>query len=477
MKKGLYIFFTSIFLLLLLLIFKSAVFYIFSKGNIYNIILMILLILLTLFLYKKKTIKFKKIRFKYIFLILIFLGIGLRLLLLLNSYNYPQSDYQTFYENAIAVSTNLDNINARYISIFPHIGGYIIFLGNIFKLFGSSYNVYIIANIIFDLIGGIFLYKTLENLSSKKAGLIGLATWMICPINIMWCAFCSPVIIFNSLLSVAFFITSLVIKCDINNKKKFLILNLILGFSLGIANIFRPITIIFIIAVSIYYIYTLIFSEDKKILTYLLVIILIFIPYFVVNKVNSIAINNAINQKITSNSVGWNLYIGSNLGSRGMWYQEASIHFGEKSYDYTLSATDIQNYFMKLGIQRYKDNGFDNLKLLDAKFNVFHERIGSYAYNSYFDILNVKHNNIVNLIITLATNVFYYLFIILSIFSFKELKNPKNSKYLIYILFFIGVVISHLIMEANPRYMFPILNVYILIISIYISNIIKFELN
>ena len=476
MKKSIYIFFISIFLLLLILVFKSIVFYSFSTRNIYNIVLIIFLILLILFLYKKNHIKLERIKFKYIFLILIFLGIGLRLLLLLNTYNYPQSDYQTFYENAIAVSTNIDDINSRYISIFPHIGGYIVFLGNIFKLFGSSYNVYIITNIIFDLIGGIFLYKTLENLSSKKAGLIGLTIWMICPINIIWCAFCSPVIIFNSLLNVAFFITSLIIKCDSNNKKKFLTLNLILGFSLGIANIFRPIMIIYIIAIFIYYLYILIFN-NKNVLIYLFAFTLIFIPYFVVNNINNLSTTNLINEEITSNSVGWNLYIGSNISSRGMWYKEASILFREKSYNYSLSATDIQNYFMKLGLQRYEDNGLDNLKLLDSKFNAFHERIGSYAYNSYFDILNIKNSNIINLMVMLVTNSFYYLLVIISIFSFKTLYNDKNSKYLICILFFMGVIISHLVMEASPRYMLPLLNVYILISALWLNKYIKVKLD
>ncbi len=474
MKKGIYLFFVSLFLILLIFILLSVFSYSIISKNIYNLFLIIILTIFFMFILKQNKIKLniKKHNSKYIILIIFVSGLILRLLLLLNEYSYPQNDYERFYISAIAISNNISNLDSKYISIFPHIGGYILFLGKIFKIFGTNYNVYIILNIMFDLMGGFFVFKTLKILSSKKTGVIGLIIYMFNPINILACSLCSPIIIFNSLLSIVFYITSLIIKNNINDKQKFLLLNILLGIVIGITNIFRPIMPIYIISMSIYYIYLFLINKNTKILTYIFALILLIIPYHYITKVNEIMIYKTINLELTNNSIGWNLYIGSNIQNRGMWSEQTGKNFTVKYNDNNMDANQIQNYFMKLGINQYKNNGFNNLKLLGLKFNVFHERLGSYVYNSYFDSLSVQNNNTVKLLVILITNIVYYSFIILPILNFKSICNPTNSKYLVYIVFFIGIVISHLIMEASPRYMFPLINIYILASSICLSKII-----
>ena len=469
MNKKAYYGLIFIFLIIMLLVFKSIFVYNLKNNNIYNLTLILVIITFIYFISKIKKININKKYLKYVTLILIVFGVVLRILLLFNNYKYLENDYKTFYDNALAFSNSIA-LNNKYISIFPHIGGYIIFLGNIFKVFGSNYNIVIITNIIFDLIGSLFIYLTLNKLFSKKVGIIGLLIWLLNPMNIMFCSICSPVIIFNSLLSIIFYITSLIIN---NHTKKNLLLSLLIGILLGIANIFRPIIIIYIIALIIYYIYNLLENcNTKKLLLYIFSALIIILSFSLVNIININNIEKIINLSTAKNTIGWNLYVGSNIDSSGMWSSKLNDNFVRQYNNNDFDANKIQNYFKDMGLKRYINNGVKNISLINTKFNILNERIGSYTYNSYFETLLLEHNKYIKIFIMLFTNLFYFSFIILSIYNIKFFKNINNDKCLIYILFVIGTIISHLIMEVSPRYMLPLLVSYTLTASISIYNII-----
>lgn len=423
---------------------------IFSKASLKFIVLYIVIFAISIviyFLVKKVKIKgiFKKISV-VVLMLLSLLGIVARIYLANISYIEPYSDYATFYENSIYFSENFKFSSTSYIALFPYLTGYMMVLGLFFRIFTACYSNVVIFNLLIDICSAIVIFLTFRKKSFYTA-LLFMTIWLINPINIIWCAFVYPMSITNFFVVLGLCLFEKFEKKS-ENKRKFLIYNIVLGCAFAIGSMFKPIFIIFIIAIFINRIYECVFKSDKNKVVILLSLLLLCCSYGLAR----ISINKGI-EKINgceiSSTQGWTLYLGGNAETGGMWNQSDSDYLYELLEDN--SEKNTQKILKEAAIQRYKDNGVIlNLKLMKNKFIVLTSYLGSYTYEGFNYIQQGISNEIVMKIIKCLLYLVCFMIVASNIYIFMFRKNIENK--LMYMLLAIGLITAHLFVEVSARY-------------------------
>lgn len=435
-------------------------------------ILSIALIYIFCKLNKKYNFINKILENKIIIISLILLAILLRFSLLMFDYNEVYSDEATFYYNAVSLASNLE-INSKYIAVFPYLFGYINILSMFMKVFGTTIYHAITFNIIVDLIGAVFAYLLGKKIfNDKKKGILFLVIWLFNPFNIIWCMKILPINIVNTMIT----ISAYVFECLLSsfNNKRYLIISIILGIIIGISNSFRPIMIIFLIAIFLYYLYLIIFSKYnfKKLL---LSFVLIVLCYSVYNNLNYKLVQDATGYTPSKSGSGWSVYVGSNINSNGEWFLEPKLdEFFAKDEDF--SPSQMHEYFMKERIKNYKSYNLITLsKFMIKKLEVLANDVYSYTYDNFTSSV-INQSKKYNTVFKVYLYCFWFLMFIINIFSiFNITDKNENSRLVFYRMFFIGLVASHLLVEVSPRYFMPMLVLLIILMGFQIEKLMKKE--
>lgn len=448
---------------------------VFSTRNNLGIFLILLLVLAILaYLTWRKLDKIKILltdkNLNRIYLVAIIAGIVLRsLLLCLNYYDITgkYGDYTTFYNNAVAFA-NVTKFNSRYIAMFPYLFGYISALGIFFKIFGHSMLNVTIFNIIMDLIGCFFLNKFLKNTYNNKIAKIGSIIWILNPINILWCVVPAPIIIVNTSILICLYVFSILLK-NITNMKKSIFISILLGITLSLANCFRPIMIIIIISIFIYFIYLII--NNKKIIKNLTIYFLLIISCFLcINKLNLKFVSNSIEENVATSASGWTIYLGSNYNTSGQWASDPRFNKFLSSSDFNANA--VHKFYLNEGINRYKVNGLKNIGLFIKKSQVLGNGMEKTTLDSFNQI--VSFNKDYNPFLHIIMKLYYYLVLIMSLIFYKT-KDNDDDKILCLVLMALGFFTSNLLVEVASRYFLPVMVPLTLISIVSFSRLIDKE--
>ena len=435
-------------------------------------VLSIIIVFIVYKLNKKSSIINKILENKMIIISFILVAILLRFSLLMFDYNEVYSDEATFYYNAVSLASNLE-INSKYIAVFPYLFGYINILSMFMKVFGTTIYHAITFNIIVDLIGAVFAYLLGKKIfNDKKKGILFLVIWLFNPFNIIWCMKILPINIVNTMI----IISAYVFECLLSsfNNKRYLIISIILGIIIGISNSFRPIMIIFLIAIFLYYLYLIIFSKYnfKKLL---LSFVLIVLCYSVYNNLNYKLVEDATGYTPSKSGSGWSVYVGSNINSNGEWFLEPKLdEFFVKDEDF--SPSEIHEYFMEEGIKNYKSYNLITVsKFMIKKLEVLTNDVYSYTYENFTSSV-INQSKKYNTVLKSYLYCFWFLMFIINIFSiFNITDKDENSRLVFYRLFFIGLVVSHLLVEVSPRYFMPMLVPLMILMGFQIEKLMKKE--
>ena len=428
------------------------------KNDLLLFVISLLLIAFLFFIEKKYSITKYILKNKKIIISLIVIGIVLRLLLLLFNYGEVFSDEATFYSNAINLSTHIP-LNNRYIAMFPYLYSYIFLLGNVMKLFTTKFTTVVILNIIMDIAASYFAYLFGKKIKNKEFGIILMLIWLLNPFQILWCMKALPITVVNLCFIISLYIFACLIKQ--NKTINVILLSILLGINLGISNSFRPIFIIFVIAIFLYYLYLIIFlkSNYKNKLISFILIILCFIG---INNSYTKLVSNKTKYNIGGSS-GWTLYLGSNLESNGAWFP--SDEYNELMASDNFNPPDIHNYFKEKAIENYKSYNILNItKLYAKKYSTLTSNLSYYTYENTIGTYTTKK------IIRIILYIFWFILILSNICII--LRKDKNIDDILFIMVLeIGLILSHFLVEVSPRYFIPTLVPIMFIASYTIYNI------
>ena len=451
MIKGLGI----LYFIFMLCLFLSIIIGIFQMGAYYYFVPLVFslisLSLICLLLHKKKL----KINILKIFPILLIIAVILYIILLFLPYNNPFVDYETFYYSATQFSLG-GTYNYKYIALFPHLWGYIYFLGTIFKFFGTNYTIVVGTNIVLNFITAFTLYKILTKLSSKNNAYLGVLFWLFNPINIIWCMFAFGGTAFNAFFAIAIYI--LILLLCANKKKEKIVYAILLGTFLGIANLFRPIIIIMIIAIAIILIYKINTKKNRKKKLTKACFAIILALYLAVGKINNIYLEKEIGYT-PAEYTGFNLYNGSSMESMGSYSLKAGEILNEKLNSEVFDANKIQKDFQELAIENYKDNGMKNIELIIQKFVTLTGNVGGYSWSNVTSMLNIEFSIFIDKVLLCITLFSYYFLLAMNLaFAINTVKTRKILDiYIVLVLFLGGFTIASLFLEVSARYYLPTL--------------------
>lgn len=463
---------------LILLLLLVIIYMFFLKNDFYMSclfsLLIVAIIIIAYKLNKKYNIINKILENKIIVIVLVVLAILLRVLLFLFNYSEVYSDEATFFYNAMSLSSNL-GINNKYIAVFPYLFGYIKFLSVFMKFFGTTLYHAIAFNIIIDLFGALFAYlfgkKTFKD---NKIGILFLLIWLFNPFNIVWCMKILPINIVNTMIIIGLYVFECLLSSFTN--KKYLVISIILGIILGIGNSFRPIIIIILIAIFLYYLYLLKFYQYnlKKIILSFILIILCYSTY---NNLNYKVIEDVTGYTPSKNGSGWSIYVGSNINSNGQWFQEPKLdEFFAKDNDF--SPSEIHKYFLQEGIKNYKNYNLITLsKFMLKKLEVLTNDVYAYTYNNFVGSV-INQSKKYNIVLKYYLYCFWFLMFIINIFGVCNLNDKnENMRVIFYRLIFIGLILSHLLVEVSPRYFMPMFVPLMILMGFQIEKTIKIDNN
>lgn len=415
----------------------------------------ILFIFFIIKLQKKYNIIDKLLNKKIIIISLIILGVLLRILLLKFNHNEFYSDEATYFNDAVHIAKGNNLLLDRYVAVFPYLYSYIVLLSSFMKVFGINVTSMIGLNIIIDLIGAAFSYLFgKEYFNNKKQGLIMLFIWLFNPFQIVWCFKALPINIVNTMFMICLYLFNKLIKKD--KLKNIILISILLGLTLGISNTFRPIFIIFVIAIFVFYLYKIILTKTK-IINYIVSLVIIILCFFSINKLYNSYVTKSVGIDVASSSGGWSIYVGSNLSSNGSWFPSDKLTEFFKESDEEFSTEKIHTYFKNEAINNYKSYGIKKtLILFKNKLKVLTNDTHIYSYKVFKEsIYNI--NYYVNVIFKIFIGVYYLLLLSSNIFVVKYFKKDNIPDILIFtIIVEIGLILSHLLVEVSPRYFLPL---------------------
>ncbi len=368
----------------------------------------------------------------------------------------PLVDYETYFNYAKTLSEGFSAPD-RYVALFPHIFGYSYFLSFFMKLFGTGELLVPVINVIFSVISGILIFRISYKLIDLRAGVFSYILWIFCPSQT----------IYNSLVLSDLFYTTMILAfifiiTELNLTSKALntaLIGILAGFILRLVNITRPIAAILIIAVFIW-LFVLKITEwsskdfRKKWSPFLLMLVLC---YFATGPVWDNYVAKRLLEK-PSSVPGYNIMVGFNMDSLGTWNVTDATNLTNYSNEDGATAVWAQEQMLEDAKEHITSGKIDFLKLFKYKMMTF---LGTDSSGVYYhrDVLTDTKKPLEDL-----SNTFYYMVLILSLFSVPLLgKHSKKTTMSVVLLYIIGLTLAQMLVEVAGRYHYSIIPMLILV--------------
>lgn len=368
----------------------------------------------------------------------------------------PLADYETYFNYAKVLSENFLAPD-RYVALFPHIFGYSWFLSLFMKIFGTGELLVPLINVILSVISGVLIFRISYKLIDIRAAVFSYLLWIFCPSQTIYNSLVLSDLFYTTMiLSFILIITELNLSSLI---KKTALTGIFAGFILRLVNITRPIAAILVIAVFIW-LFALKTREwissdfRKKWNPFLIMLVLC---YFATGPIWDNYITKRLLEEPAS-VPGYNIMVGFNMNSLGTWNLEDSTLLTNYSNEVNATAVWAQEQIMIDAKKHITSGNIDFPRLFKYKLMTF---IGSDSSAVYYhrDVLTDTKKPLEDL-----CNTFYYMVIILSLFSLPALgKYSRKTTMSVVLLYIIGLTLAQMLVEVAGRYHYSIIPMLILV--------------
>ncbi len=286
---------------------------------------------------------------------------------------------------------------------------------------------------------------------------------LVNPFSIIACWCSLNLIVVNFLLLLVITICINIIHKKAN--KKFLLTCFALGIAVTLANYFRPLFSVVLIAMIIILFMRYLKDRDR---TLILGILVMTCTMVILSQITNRAINKIVNENVMNNTGGWNFYVGSNYESKGQWTaSDRDYFFGEITPYYP--ADIAREMIMEKGIERYSDY---SLKMfithIANKMSVLFANEGNAIYDIRY-CLGINNESALYLICSSMVSLYFALIVFGSLFSciFKR----KNDEFILLLrLLLLGFTSAFVLVEVMNRYTFIIYPVLIIITALFVDD-------
>lgn len=368
----------------------------------------------------------------------------------------PFSDYDKYWQTALALANGTEIKDAWYIAMYPHILGTASFLSPFIRLFGESVLMVSIINVILTCFTCVLVFYVCLDMADRKTAAIAALLWALCPCKLMMnsLVFSEPL---YTCLILLFVLMLMKLYKAISVKGCGLLscvfAGLLLGALLQSINIVRPVSIILIIAVFIW----LVALRGKELLdlrlwrSWIFVMLPLLLAYSCLGNLWTSHVTALVGMEPSSIPI-YNIYVGFNESTQGQWSpDDMDLLFSYLSQP-RVTPSQAQESLLPLLKERLF-SGIDYVRLFLSKLMVFlgNDELGGLTYRFTRPESFVKINAII-------CNVFYYGVLLLSVFGLIRMFREKHrSPALLLPLYILGLTLAHLLIEAASRYHYSII--------------------
>lgn len=407
-----------------------------------------------------------KDEYRALFYALLFAGLFARLLWVTLVDTLPMSDFLLYHESALSIVNGQGYRIYGYLSAYEPVG-YPAFLALLYYVFTPDIIVPKLANILLSCLTMILTYVIAKRAFSEKVALIAMLIMAFIPRNITFTSVLSTEITFTVLF------TALNLLVFIRSKGMWAIA--LRGVLTGVLALIKPYMLVYqLIMFAIDYIHTrkLVPSLKSFLLTTALMIVLIS-PWTIRNY---IMFNTLI--PISTNG-GYNIFVNNNSYATGGWQDPFKIpgspilkykHDNDEFWD----EVEVDKLGKRLAFQWIKNHPGDFVRLGFTKlYRAF------IMYNdvewAIYEIEGGKEFKYTKLLNDIAKTVHYVLLTLIAFYFAFLLRDIVKSRIIDYIhliillnlAFYIAIVF---IFEGQPRYSFPLVPLYSIMVSWVFTN-------
>lgn len=371
-------------------------------------------------------------------------------------------DLQFYYHTATQLVYSNFSSHSIYAASFPGTITYPAFLAIFMNIFGVSRFIPVFFNILSIALIGCTTFLFLKKHVSLHWAVAGGLLICLNPMLIVYATTCNAEMLFCCCIFLSFFFYAKAL--DMERTPKQYIWILLAACFCCISSLFRPLTLILLIA---YILWILCFhSTSWRHKTAQITLFLLL--FFLSSQINGMIVKNITGYDAPKRSYGWNLFVGAS--EKGTWNQEDANQFSH-IMGFSRSPTEIQSYFADQAFARYQEMGSDILphclNKLPPWFPYNYVAVSAFLFETP-DLKN--HDEMIHIYKTIFLVYDLPLFglallgsIILMYRCFQ--KQKPHHVALILSFFLLGCFLVLMLIEIAPRYtisyrfLFPVLGI------------------
>lgn len=411
---------------------------------------------------------FKKISSRNMHLFIILGSIILRFIWIYYMKTYPETDFMWYHIKGVELSRGMGFLNGVYPYYTGKIGyptafrpiGYPLTLACLYSIFGTSFWVGKIFNVILSTISMLYLYKTAKLFFSGAVSNLALAIFAFSPLSICYTSILGSETLFQTLL--------MLIMYSLFSKKNALTLGILVGY----LSLVRPIGIFFSGVLILF----LLFDRSRNTLKFTgvfsLVFLLVISGWFIRNYIQ-------FGKFIYSTNGGYVIYVNNNPYATGSWsdpFSYPNSPFRQYLFDDHFDEIAINNVGKKLAKEWICKNPKQFLALASKRiFNSYWNKLDDimWAFPIGLNTWDSRYVSAIKLE-TFLYRPFYvltFVYIIYAIVNFIRYKKANIHTFILFVFLYFSAMMF--ILEGNSRYVFPLHPIYSIGISFIILNAIS----
>lgn len=376
----------------------------------------------------------------------------------------PKTDPGFFYKSATSLFQTGEIPNPSRFGREPYLYAYTVLLAAVFNITGSNLFGVILLNTIFDLFSALLIgYFIYQLTGSHKWAILSFCLWWISPFNIIFSVLSITYTVVNTLIILIIVLFTNLMK----HRSNIMILSglsVALALALAIKDAIRPISIIMIIAIVIYYL--LLTLEERKIKYQYICSIFIIISLFALLGYSwSQVVNAATELPANEYKAGWGIYLGSNYESHGGYSQIDELYMKSLLEEHDGDYSKVYQILQNEGIDRWKELG--PAKALEHIKNKTIRFTGNKAQMTYYlpEAYSFIDKSLWDMICTLCGIYWFTLLGFSLYYAYKQNldKKQKLDAFVFLKILAIGFLLSFMAVEISSRYFtifFPLFTVF-----------------
>ncbi|MCX7920985.1 MAG: glycosyltransferase family 39 protein [Clostridia bacterium] len=373
----------------------------------------------------------------------------------------PISDFKHLHNYGVNASNGDFAGYVKFYSIFPFKFGYGLILALLYKLFGASVLVVKLFNIVLSVCLAFLIYwigNMVFNEKSARTASILVALW---PAQIMYSSVLASEHVF-----IVFFVLAigLFIKYFSRLGAKGNVWMVITGIAMAAAQLVRPISSMLLPVFAVFLLLFVKFNggELKSLGKKTVLIALAALGFFITLTAVNIPVEKLTGVAVSRASSGFNLMIGTNYKSLGMFNKEDFGIIEKLNYDFN----KIHKEATRLAIERIKSNPVQFGKLAVKKFII---QWGDETYGHYWSTLEFEKKSKFNDIaknnrgkLGAISQLHYVVVLIFAAVGCVFIRRNSIYTAVIFLLIFGGMAAAYTFLEVQGRYHFPAVPLFLL---------------